>query len=58
MDAKPTTDDLHHLMTRKARIPLDEVKQHPHGKIWDDPSIVVLGQGGRAGPTGWTSATS
>ena len=44
MDAKPTTDDLHHLMTRKARIPLDEVKQHPHGKIWDDPSIVVLGK--------------
>ena len=44
MDDKPTTDDLHHLMTRKARIPLDEVKQHPHGKIWDDPSIVVLGK--------------
>jgi anaerobic selenocysteine-containing dehydrogenase len=41
MDDQPTTDDLHHLMTRKARIPLDEVKQHPHGKIWDDPSIVV-----------------
>ena len=42
MDDQPTTDDLHHLMTRKARIPLDEVKQHPHGNIWDDPSIVVL----------------
>ena len=42
MDDQPTTDDLHHIMTRKARIPLDEVKQHPHGNIWDDPSIVVL----------------
>jgi anaerobic selenocysteine-containing dehydrogenase len=42
MDEQPTTDDLHHVMTRKARIPLDEVKQHPHGKIWDDPSILVL----------------
>ena len=49
MDDQPTTDDLHHLMTRKARIPLDEVKQHPHGKIWDDPSIVVL-----AKEEGWT----
>jgi anaerobic selenocysteine-containing dehydrogenase len=42
MEDKPTTDEIHRLMTRKARIPLDEVKQHPHGKIWDDPSIVVL----------------
>jgi anaerobic selenocysteine-containing dehydrogenase len=41
MDVKPTTDDLHHLMTRNARIPLDEVKQHPHGHIFSDPSIVV-----------------
>ena len=44
MDDKPTTDDLHQLMTRKARIPLDEVKQHPHGHIFDDPSIMVLGK--------------
>lgn len=39
--ASLTTDDLHQLLCRKARIPLDEVKRHPHGKIFDDPSIVV-----------------
>lgn len=41
MDRLPTADELHHLMTRKARIPLDEVKQHPHGHIFSDPSIIV-----------------
>jgi anaerobic selenocysteine-containing dehydrogenase len=42
MHAPPTTDALHARMTRSSRIPLDEVKQHPHGKIFDDPTIIVL----------------
>ena len=41
MTDPPTTDDLHQLMTRTSRIPLDEVKRHPHGAIFDDPTIVV-----------------
>ena len=41
MTDKPTTDELHHVMTRNARIPLDEVKRYPHGHVFDDPSIVV-----------------
>lgn len=41
MQDRPTADDLHHVLTRNARIPLDEVKRHPHGRIFDDPSIVV-----------------
>lgn len=37
-----TTDDLHQRLCRHARIPLDEVKKHPHGAMFEDPSIVVL----------------
>jgi anaerobic selenocysteine-containing dehydrogenase len=36
-----TTDDIHQRMCRTARIPLDEVKRHEHGHVFDDPSIVV-----------------
>ena len=35
------TDDLHQLLCRKARIPFDEVKRHPHGALFEDPAIVV-----------------
>ncbi|CAN5801823.1 MAG: molybdopterin-containing oxidoreductase family protein [Ilumatobacteraceae bacterium] len=41
MERKPTTDDLHQLMTRRGRIPLDEVKRYPSGHVFEDPSIVV-----------------
>ena len=41
MEEKPTTEALLQLMTRHARIPLDEVKQYPNGHIFDDASIVV-----------------
>ena len=42
MQNAPTIDDLHQIMTRAARIPLDTVKQYPHGHIFSDSSIVVL----------------
>lgn len=35
MENKPTTDDLHNLLTANARIPLAEIKQHRGGKIYD-----------------------
>ncbi len=37
----PTTDDLHRMITRSSRIPLEEVKRHPHGAMFEDPTIVV-----------------
>jgi len=40
-DAELTTDRIHQLMCRTARIPLDEVKRHEHGHVFEDPSIVV-----------------
>ncbi len=42
MTDAPTTDELHQLMTRASRIPLAEVKQHAHGAMWRDDSIIVL----------------
>jgi anaerobic selenocysteine-containing dehydrogenase len=44
MTNKPTTDELFERMCRGSRIPLEEVKLHPHGHIFDDPSITVLGK--------------
>ncbi len=41
MDCAPTTDDLHQLLCRKGRIPLEEVKRHPSGAMFRDPSIRV-----------------
>lgn len=40
MDRYPSDDDLFELLTRKARVPLDEVKRHPHGAIF--PSDIVV----------------
>ncbi|MCP5180560.1 MAG: molybdopterin-dependent oxidoreductase [Pseudomonadales bacterium] len=42
MTNEPTTDELFEVLTAGSRIPLGEVKQHPHGHIFDDPSICVL----------------
>jgi anaerobic selenocysteine-containing dehydrogenase len=39
---KPTTDDIFEILCRGSRIPLDEVKKYPHGRIFEDPSITVL----------------
>ena len=37
----PTTDDLLGVLLKNARIPLDEVKAHPHGARFVDDSITV-----------------
>jgi anaerobic selenocysteine-containing dehydrogenase len=39
--ALPSSDDLLAAMVRSARVPLDEVKQHPHGALFVDESIRV-----------------
>jgi len=41
MAVKPTTDELLAIGTLGARVPLDEVKRHPHGAIFADPPIRV-----------------
>ena len=42
MEQKPTSDQLLDMYTRGSRIPLAEVRNYPAGKVFDDPSIVVL----------------
>lgn len=41
MTAKPTTDALLEIGTTGSRVPLDEVKRHPHGAIFSDPPVRV-----------------
>jgi anaerobic selenocysteine-containing dehydrogenase len=40
MSRKPTDDELFELLTRNARVSLEEVKRHPHGAVF--PSAVVV----------------
>jgi len=41
MERKPTTDELIEALMAGSRVPLSEVKQHPHGAIFDDETIRV-----------------
>jgi len=41
MERKPTTDELIEALLAGSRVPLSEVKQHPHGAIFDDETIRV-----------------
>ncbi|MBW2421086.1 MAG: molybdopterin-dependent oxidoreductase [Deltaproteobacteria bacterium] len=36
MENKPSSEDLHAALCEGSRIPLDEVKQHPHGHIFEE----------------------
>ena len=36
MKTEPTTDDLYDLMCRGSRIPLDEVRRRPGGKVFEE----------------------
>jgi anaerobic selenocysteine-containing dehydrogenase len=36
MEHEPTTDELFEIMTRGSHVPLDEVKRHPHGKVFEE----------------------
>jgi anaerobic selenocysteine-containing dehydrogenase len=38
---EPTTDRLFERLVSSSRVPLDEVKRHPHGARFDDPPILV-----------------
>lgn len=49
MDRRPTTDALFEILTRDARVPLDEVKRHPRGAMFPDPSLRVADR-----EPGWT----
>jgi anaerobic selenocysteine-containing dehydrogenase len=40
-DPKPTTEQLLEILCGGARIPLDEVKRHPHGAAFPDPPTIV-----------------
>jgi anaerobic selenocysteine-containing dehydrogenase len=41
MDVEPSLDDLFELATRSARVPLAEVKAHPHGHCFDVDVVVA-----------------
>ncbi len=41
MQRKPTSDELYEVFTRGSRIPLAEVKRHPHGRVFDEVQGVV-----------------
>jgi anaerobic selenocysteine-containing dehydrogenase len=41
MVVKPTTDELLDIITAGSRVPLDEVKEHPHGAMFPEPTVVV-----------------
>ena len=38
MNSPPTTDQLLEAFVAKSRVPLDEIKRHPHGAIFPDPN--------------------
>jgi anaerobic selenocysteine-containing dehydrogenase len=41
MENPPTTDELFEMLTKGSRIPLAEVKRHPHGAVFPDPPSIV-----------------
>jgi anaerobic selenocysteine-containing dehydrogenase len=49
MDRRPTHDELFAILTRNARVPLAEVKKHPHGAFFPAPEVVVAERS-----PGWT----
>ena len=36
MEHEPTTDDLYEIMCRDSHVPLEEVKRHPHGHVFEE----------------------
>lgn len=49
MARRPTHDELFAILTRNARVPLAEVKKHPHGAFFPAPEVVVAER-----EPGWT----
>lgn len=50
MENPPTTDELFDMLTEGSRVPLDEVRKHHAGKVYEDASVVVQP---RASDCGW-----
>ncbi|MDB5685790.1 MAG: hypothetical protein JWR77_379, partial [Rhizorhabdus sp.] len=42
LEKRPTTEDVFEAMCAGSRVPLDEVKRHPHGKVYDELDLTVL----------------
>lgn len=42
MDRRPTTEELLDILVRGSRVPLERVKSHPHGHVFDDEPVTVL----------------
>ncbi|MHB8465876.1 MAG: molybdopterin-containing oxidoreductase family protein [Acidimicrobiales bacterium] len=36
MEHEPSTDDLYEIMCRGSHVPLEEVKRHPHGRVFEE----------------------
>jgi anaerobic selenocysteine-containing dehydrogenase len=49
MERRPSSEEIFEILTRGARVPLAEVKRHPHGAFFPDPSIRVAER-----ESGWT----
>ena len=41
MQEEPTSDQVLEYLMNRSRVDLDEVRRHPHGRIYDDTSILV-----------------
>jgi anaerobic selenocysteine-containing dehydrogenase len=41
MEKQPTSDEILAALVARSRVPLDEVKRHPHGALFADPPILV-----------------
>lgn len=41
MTRRPSTDEVYELLTRGSRVPLAEVKRHPHGRVFESVRDVV-----------------
>jgi anaerobic selenocysteine-containing dehydrogenase len=44
MQRKPTSDEIIELLCTGSRIPLDELKRHPNGHVFDDPPVLATGR--------------
>jgi anaerobic selenocysteine-containing dehydrogenase len=43
MEHEPTTDELFEIMTAGSHVPLDEVKRHPHGRVYEELQALRVG---------------
>ncbi len=49
MESRPSTEALLEILTKSARVPLEEVKRHPHGALFPDATLRVAPR-----EPGWT----